>query len=438
MAAVFAAAPLTSAHAAPTNPSSTSADPSGTDAAAKANTDQSSAAVEPNYGIGKIRVGVQIKDGSYVPDGTTTAGTKLKIVESGPNAGESGSVTTECTTVPNTDDPQGETFCDFSASQAALRSRLRAEAKTRGMAAPKVAPGQNTYYTVGPGDTVTITQETVEPNLVIDATPQTFDPCQVPPNSIPLCSPQFADFTDAGLPPTAKDDAATTVSPKSVDIDVLKNDTTLPGEPTTISAVSKPKHGKAVVVTATAQALKPAAARAAAAPATTQTVEYTPAAGFVGTDTFTYTLSTPNGTSTATVTVTVLAPPPTARDDSANTTSGNAVAIDVLANDDPNGGTGLRISAVSDPGHGTAAITNGRITYTPDASFVGTDKFTYTITTSGGTATATVTVTVNGGLSATGANDVGLAIELGTLLIVAGGAVSVAGRRRRPAGRHGA
>jgi hypothetical protein len=246
----------------------------------------------------------------------------------------------------------------------------------------------------------------------------------------PQCGTDFADFVDPGQPPVAKDDTARDVQPASVTIDVLKNDTTLPGEPTSISKVGKPKHGTAVVVGGASPAAK-TAVRAAAA--STPMVKYTPAAGFVGTDTFTYTLSTPNGVSTARVTVTVVAPP-TANDDSAQTTSGNAVTVDVLANDVANGGTGLHVSAVGTPAHGSATISGGRIVYTPDSSFVGTDTFTYTVATSVGTATATVTVTVNAGLSATGAGHVPLMIELGALLVVAGGAVTVAGRRRSRAG----
>src|SRR4051812_44428772 len=43
--------------------------------------------VAPDFGFQKIRVGVQIKSGAYVPDGTNTGGTTVDIVETGPNAG---------------------------------------------------------------------------------------------------------------------------------------------------------------------------------------------------------------------------------------------------------------------------------------------------------------------------------------------------------------
>ncbi len=71
---------------------------------------------------------------------------------------------------------------------------------------------------------------------------------------------------------------------------------------------------------------------------------YTPVAGFTGTDTFTYVITDPAGNqSTATVTVTVGAVDPNAPiavNDTATTTSGTPVDIDVLGNDsDPNGDT---------------------------------------------------------------------------------------------------
>ncbi|WP_188476525.1 Ig-like domain-containing protein, partial [Primorskyibacter flagellatus] len=87
---------------------------------------------------------------------------------------------------------------------------------------------------------------------------------------------------------------------------------------------------------------------------------------------------------------------PDAINDTATTDEDNAVTIDVLANDtDPEGDT-LTITTVSDPANGTAAIVGGKIVYTPDANFNGTDTITYTISDgNGNTDTATVTVTVN-------------------------------------------
>ena len=98
----------------------------------------------------------------------------------------------------------------------------------------------------------------------------------------------------------------------------------------------------------------------------------------------------------ATVTVTVDAPPPFAAVDSASTVTGTPVTVEVLLNDS---GIGITITSVSSPSNGTAEIAGGMsVVYTPDASFVHTDSFTYTITdVASATASATVTVTTSGG-----------------------------------------
>ena len=131
-------------------------------------------------------------------------------------------------------------------------------------------------------------------------------------------------------------------------------------------------------------------------------VTYTPAANFIGTDTFTYTISDGNGgTATATVTVTVTAvnDNPAAVNDTATVAEDSAAtAIDVLANDTfaPDTGETLTVTAVTQ-GRRTARVTFTAtgVSYTPAANFFGPDTFTYTISDgNGGTATATVTVTV--------------------------------------------
>jgi len=171
--------------------------------------------------------------------------------------------------------------------------------------------------------------------------------------------------------PIAVDDTAITEAVTPVTINVLANDT---GTGLTVTQVSTPAHGSAAISGAT--------------------VSYTPAANFAGTDTFTYTLTDSFGqTATATVTVTVNPPGLNAVNDTASTAAGTPVTINVLANDT---GTGLTVTQVSTPAHGSAAISGTAVTYTPAANFAGTDTFTYTLTDRfGRTATATVTVTVN-------------------------------------------
>ncbi|MBK8284812.1 MAG: tandem-95 repeat protein [Ahniella sp.] len=86
---------------------------------------------------------------------------------------------------------------------------------------------------------------------------------------------------------------------------------------------------------------------------------------------------------------------PAAANDVATTGRGTAASINVLANDTDPDGDSLSIGTVGTPANGTAVITGTTIRYTPNANFVGTDTFTYTISDGrNGTATAAVTVAV--------------------------------------------
>ncbi|WP_439629385.1 Ig-like domain-containing protein [Gemmata sp.] len=192
----------------------------------------------------------------------------------------------------------------------------------------------------------------------------------------------------ANRPPVAANDAASTAAGAAVTVDVLKNDADPDGDALNVSAVGTPANGTADV--------------------SNGKVVYTPKAGFSGTDTFTYTASDgKGGTASAQVTVTV-APPvppppppppanrsPVAANDTASTAAGTAVTVDVLKNDSDPDGDALTISSVGTPANGTAAVSSGKVVYTPTAGFSGTDTFTYAVADGrGGTATAQVSVTV--------------------------------------------
>jgi len=369
-------------------------------------------------------VGVQIKSGAYVPPGTTTAGTTITIVETGPSAGPSGTTTTTCQTQGSTIVPNSTaSFCTV---------------------------GEGPFpesYVVAPGDTATVTQTTVNANLVQDTTPRVVQPCVLQPiEGFVTCPPDVIGtdvvFTDPGLPPRANPDSATTMANHPIDVDVLANDQT-GGAPATIDSVVQPAHGSVVIVPSSTAAL------AAAPAATGPTLRYTPDPGYVGADAFSYTMSTPNGSDSAKVDLTVTAPPPTASNDHAATTSGDPVTIRVLANDDANGGGTLSLASFTRPAHGTVTRDGNALVYTPAATFAGTDTFTYTGSTPFGTATATVTVTVTAppssvqptstststtATASTGA-DVEQGVELGTVLLLLGGASTALGRRRA-SGRH--
>ena len=128
--------------------------------------------------------------------------------------------------------------------------------------------------------------------------------------------------------------------------------------------------------------------------------DYTPPLGFLGTDTFSYTVSDGRGgTDTATVTIEVVPnSAPLAVDDAFSGFSSNApLAITVMVNDSDPDLDPLTVTSVSGPANGTAVVAagGGFVNYSPDAGFIGTDTFTYTIADgAGGTDSATVTVEI--------------------------------------------
>ncbi len=128
---------------------------------------------------------------------------------------------------------------------------------------------------------------------------------------------------------------------------------------------------------------------------------YTPATGFVGSDTFTYKNSTSVGTSnTATVTLKVMAAVPLARNDAYTVKHNTALSVNaatgVLANDYAGDNGTLTAALVTSTTHGSLAFhSDGSFVYTPSAGYSGTDTFTYKDTNPIGTGnTATVTLTV--------------------------------------------
>src|SRR5690606_29658006 len=70
--------------------------------------------------------------------------------------------------------------------------------------------------------------------------------------------------------------------------------------------------------------------------------------------------------------------PPVANDDTASTTKGNAVQIDVLHNDTDAEDDKLTVVGVSAAENGAVETDGVFVTYTPTVDFVGTDSFTYT------------------------------------------------------------
>ncbi len=198
-----------------------------------------------------------------------------------------------------------------------------------------------------------------------------------------ICSANSAFNT----PPTVVNDVITTNVNLGVVVPVLSNDSDVNGDPLTVTGISTPTHGAAILNA-------------------DGTVSYTPAANFTGNDSFTYTVSDGTASVTGTVSVTVnplLITHPTAVDDTAITDEDISVNIPVLLNDkldnSQTGSGALSVATVTSSNNGgsvTISADKLSVSYTPKTNFNGTDVFTYSIADGrGGSSTATVTVTVN-------------------------------------------
>ena len=108
---------------------------------------------------------------------------------------------------------------------------------------------------------------------------------------------------------------------------------------------------------------------------------YTPAPGFIGTDTFDYTASDGIATATATVSITISNAAPVSADDSYSVFRNQALTVaptGVLADDTDSDGDPLTAILLVSPAHGTLALgAGGGFTFTPDAGYVGPDAFAY-------------------------------------------------------------
>ncbi|MEW8658243.1 MAG: retention module-containing protein, partial [Candidatus Thiodiazotropha endolucinida] len=193
-------------------------------------------------------------------------------------------------------------------------------------------------------------------------------------------------------PPDAENDIVATQENTPVGIFVLGNDSDPEGDRLLVTGNTQPSNGTLVQNS-------------------NGSYQYTPNAGFTGTDSFTYTVSDGNGgfdTATVMITVAGVNDGPVAIGDSASTSENTPITIDVLTNDSDPEGDVLSITSVTQGTNGSVTIdpVTGNPIYTPAPTFTGIDTFTYTITDgNGGTDTATVTVTVGG------VNDAPVAID---------------------------
>ncbi|QIL82711.1 midcut-by-XrtH protein [Diaphorobacter sp. HDW4A] len=128
---------------------------------------------------------------------------------------------------------------------------------------------------------------------------------------------------------------------------------------------------------------------------------YTPIAGYAGSDGFSVTVSDGKGGAVVVavmIAVTASNMAPMANDDTVSTDESTAVTIAVRSNDTDADGDALQVAGVTQGANGSVVIdaVTGNPIYTPNAGFVGSDAFTYTVSDShGGTSSASVTVIVN-------------------------------------------
>jgi hypothetical protein len=203
------------------------------------------------------------------------------------------------------------------------------------------------------------------------------------------------------LPDAVDDPTETTDEDTPVNIDVLANDD-FGGDGPSMGAITvmvQPTNGTAVV-------------NDGGTPndPTDDTVDYTPAPDYNGTDMFTYEICDSNGDcdqAVATVTIGEVNDLPTAVDDVASTDEDVPVNIDPLPNDDfggdgPSTGT---ITILGGASNGTATVNDGgtpndptddTIDYTPDPNFNGSDAIFYEICDSNGDCDqATINITID-------------------------------------------
>ena len=137
---------------------------------------------------------------------------------------------------------------------------------------------------------------------------------------------------------------------------------------------------------------------------------------YFATDTLALTASDGHTTSAPaifTVTITPVPDAPLARDDLGIATPGQALRLDVLANDHEFDGEELILDAVGAPAHGTADIDGNELVYTPAPGVTTPVSFEYTIADPTGlTATATVTIGIGELPSGLPARQVGRVVQV--------------------------
>jgi VCBS repeat-containing protein len=194
-------------------------------------------------------------------------------------------------------------------------------------------------------------------------------------------------FIDASLnkQPTVGADSYST--PKNTTLivpagGVLANDLDPDGQPLSVMLVSNPTHGT-LSLNANGGFI------------------YTPATGYMGSDSFSYQVNDGMTNSlAATVSISIINTAPSANGDSYTTSKNIGLTVTpgsgLLVNDADANGDPLTASVVTAPANGTVNLNgNGSFFYTPAANYIGADSFTYRVSDgSAFSAAATVTLTI--------------------------------------------
>jgi hypothetical protein len=210
-------------------------------------------------------------------------------------------------------------------------------------------------------------------------------------------SPATTVPSTTSSPSTSPTTVPTTTSPSTTIVanqaPLLSNVTATTPEGTlvTIRLSASDPDGDPLVCSMTAAP----AVGAATVPSDCTRVTFQPPSGYAGIVTISLQASDGTAVTRATATVTVVAAnkPPIAGPDSASTTLGTPVTVNVLNNDsDPEGGA-IAVTAVTQPAAGSVTFTPGSVTFTPGQA--GQFSFGYTVCDlAGACSPGTVSVTV--------------------------------------------
>ncbi|MCU1448853.1 MAG: thrombospondin, partial [Acidimicrobiales bacterium] len=161
-------------------------------------------------------------------------------------------------------------------------------------------------------------------------------------------------------PPVVNPDTASVPEDGQVTVSPLTNDSDPDGDALSVSTITQPSHGTAV--------LNP-----------NGTVTYTPAPNYNGPDSFTVTVCDTNGacaSSPVDVTVVPVNDPPVVNDDTATVNEDGQTTVSPLSNDTDPDGDPLSVSTITQPSHGTTVLNpDGTVTYTPAPNYNGPDSF---------------------------------------------------------------